>query len=86
METTTEKKRRGSTAHKRNITPAFLSGRKALSEYLDCGLARTQELIDDGLPKLSDGRAWVFRTDVAVEFYQAWLEKKYPVQEIKLKF
>ena len=65
---------------------AFLRGRKALAAYLDCGINRTNELIDAGIPKVYDGKSWVFRADRVADWYEDYLQKRFPIQDVKLKF
>ena len=52
----------------------------------DSGINRTNELIDAGIPKMYDGKSWVFRADRVADWYEDYLQKRFPIQEVKLKF
>ncbi len=69
-----------------NMEKGFLSGKKALAAYFDCGINRVQEFIDAGIPKMYDGKSWVFRVDRVTDWYENYLKNKFPIQQVKPKF
>lgn len=61
----------------------FISGKKHLARFLDCGENKVDTLIKAGLPKHHNGNSWVFRIEEVTEWYTEYLDKNFPIQEVK---
>lgn len=64
----------------------FISGKKALAAYLDCGINKVDTLLDAGLPKLYNGNSWVFNADKVSEWYEDYLRREFPIHEVSEKY
>lgn len=64
----------------------FISGKKKLAAFLDCGLNKVDTLLLAGLPKLYNGNSFVFNADEVSAWYEAYLRREFPLQEVKEKY
>ncbi len=59
----------------------FISGKKSLAAFLDCGLNKVETLLDAGLPKLYNGNSFVFNCDKVAAWYEDYLNREFPMFE-----
>jgi hypothetical protein len=60
----------------------FISGKKNLAIFLDCGMNKVNTLLDAGLPKLYNGNSFVFNCDKVTKWYEDYLDKNFHFTEL----